>query len=89
MVADNNIIKEEDENSDNNVLDMVRLQYFGEEAARMDVNFSDENAYDIKKLDFTKLLQYFRQFLRLLLSPGRLCDDWRRRPVQGTLHTTT
>eukprot|EP00971_Amphidinium_carterae_P119257 2362291-Amphidinium_carterae.3 len=69
--------------------ELVRLQYFAEEAARDDVNFEnyENNDYenDIKS-DFNKLLQYFRQFLRLLLSVGRLCDDWRRRPIQGTLH---
>eukprot|EP00971_Amphidinium_carterae_P109256 2163513-Amphidinium_carterae.2 len=92
MVANNNIIKEEGENSEDNVFDMVRLQYFGEEAARMDVNFNDENEHDINKLDLKSLHQTtaVRQTgsttsSSLLLSLGRLCDDWRRRPVQGTL----
>eukprot|EP00971_Amphidinium_carterae_P029242 575478-Amphidinium_carterae.2 len=62
------------------------VQHFGEEAAKDDVNMESENDInDFKKLDFTKLLNYLRQFLRPLLSLGRLCDDWRRRPVQGTL----
>eukprot|EP00971_Amphidinium_carterae_P089482 1771210-Amphidinium_carterae.2 len=64
---------------------LVRLQYFAEEAARDDVNFENFENNDIKS-DFNKVLQYFRQFLRLQLSVGRLCDDWRRRPIQGTLH---
>eukprot|EP00971_Amphidinium_carterae_P090888 1798874-Amphidinium_carterae.1 len=54
------------ENADD-VTEIIRLQYFGEEAAKYDVNNDNEyeydnlnNEYDIKN-DFTKLLQYFRQ----------------------------
>eukprot|EP00971_Amphidinium_carterae_P167187 3312695-Amphidinium_carterae.1 len=68
--------------------ELTGLQHFVEEAARRDdiinEHYDYENNDDIKN-DF-KLLQYLRQFLRLLLSVGRLCDDWRRRPIQGTLH---
>eukprot|EP00971_Amphidinium_carterae_P286728 5692705-Amphidinium_carterae.1 len=73
-VTDNDNIKEE-QNSDDDmfgVQGMVQQQYFGEEAARMDDNFNDEN---IKKLDFTKLLHYMRQFLPLLRSLGRLSSS--------------
>eukprot|EP00971_Amphidinium_carterae_P348236 6490395-Amphidinium_carterae.4 len=64
--------------------DLTGQQYFVEEAARDDIN-NEHYDRDVKN-DFNKLLQCIRQFLRLLLSGGRLCDDWRRRPVQGTLH---
>eukprot|EP00971_Amphidinium_carterae_P128742 2549995-Amphidinium_carterae.1 len=62
-------------------------EYFAEEEATED---DDINNYHNEKNDaimgFTKLLQYSRQLLRLLLSIGRLCDDWRRRPIRGMLH---
>eukprot|EP00971_Amphidinium_carterae_P191526 3800500-Amphidinium_carterae.2 len=85
-VEEDYIIKAED---GEDRTEMVRLQYSGEEAARYDdvnhENYQNNNEHDIKN-DFTKLLQYFRQLPRLLLSVGRLCDDWRRRPIPGTLH---
>eukprot|EP00971_Amphidinium_carterae_P287839 5714098-Amphidinium_carterae.1 len=62
--------------------DLTGQQYFVEEAVRDDIN-NEHYDHDVK--DFNKL-QYLRQFLRQLLSVGRLCDDWRRRPIQGTLH---
>eukprot|EP00971_Amphidinium_carterae_P315209 6265163-Amphidinium_carterae.1 len=63
--------------------DLTGQQYFVEEAAR-DIFNNEHYDHDVK--DFNKLLQYIGKFLRLLLSVGRLCDDWRRRPIQGTLH---
>eukprot|EP00971_Amphidinium_carterae_P322490 6409314-Amphidinium_carterae.1 len=71
--------------------DLIGQQYFVEEAAREDdINYNNENndqqTANIDVNSFNKLLQYSRQLLRLLLSIGRLCDDWRRRPIQGTLH---
>eukprot|EP00971_Amphidinium_carterae_P236424 4692025-Amphidinium_carterae.1 len=71
--------------------DLTGQEYFAEEAAREDdINYYNEietDNQDIKDvIGFNKLLQYSRQLLRLLLSIGRLCNDWRRRPIQGTLH---
>eukprot|EP00971_Amphidinium_carterae_P019251 378720-Amphidinium_carterae.1 len=56
-------------------------EYFAEEAAKDDI----ENNEKYNVMGFDKLCHYFRQLLRLLLSIGRLCDDWRRRPIRGTL----
>eukprot|EP00971_Amphidinium_carterae_P350764 6491729-Amphidinium_carterae.3 len=65
---------------------ITRQQYFAEEAAREDdINYDDQQTANIDVNSFNKRLQYSRQLLRLLLSIGRLCDDWRRRPIQGTL----
>eukprot|EP00971_Amphidinium_carterae_P334598 6469968-Amphidinium_carterae.1 len=65
--------------------ELTGLQHVVEEAARRDDIINNEH-YDYDnddiKNDFNKLLQYLRQLLRLLLSVGRLCDDWRRRPIQ-------
>eukprot|EP00971_Amphidinium_carterae_P254121 5044909-Amphidinium_carterae.1 len=80
-IPDNNVIKVEE------IDQLTGLQHFVEEAARRDdiiIEHYDKN--DDIKSDFNKLLQYLKQFLRLLLSVGRLSDDWRRRPIQGTLH---
>eukprot|EP00971_Amphidinium_carterae_P124051 2457214-Amphidinium_carterae.1 len=71
----------------NDLTGVTGQEYFAEEAAKED---DDINNYHNEKNDaimgFNKLLQYNRQLLRLLLSIGRLCDDWRRRPIRGTLH---
>eukprot|EP00971_Amphidinium_carterae_P108284 2144258-Amphidinium_carterae.1 len=53
-----------------------RFYTHGEDAAR----------YYVNKINFTKLFEYVRQVLRPPLSILRLCDDWRRRPIQATLH---
>eukprot|EP00971_Amphidinium_carterae_P122696 2429003-Amphidinium_carterae.1 len=71
--------------------ELTGQEYFAEEVAREDdINYYNEieiENKDVKDvIGFNKLLQYGRQLLRLLLSIGRLCDDWRRRPIQGTLH---
>eukprot|EP00971_Amphidinium_carterae_P154607 3065870-Amphidinium_carterae.1 len=83
-VNEDYIVKVEEPNHDDEEYRRSRIQYFpGEAANNGDVNY--ESQKDIKT-DFSKLLDYFRQFLRLLLSIGRLCDDWRRRPIQGILY---
>eukprot|EP00971_Amphidinium_carterae_P275164 5459605-Amphidinium_carterae.1 len=69
------------------VNDLTGKEFFAEEAARYDDidNYKTEDEKDCMKNDvigFNKLLQYSRQLLRLLLSIGRPCDDWRRRPIQ-------
>eukprot|EP00971_Amphidinium_carterae_P129065 2556685-Amphidinium_carterae.1 len=65
--------------------ELTGQEYFAEEAAREDDinNYNNKNEREYKNDDvigFNKPLQYSRQLLRLLLSIGRFCDDWRRRP---------
>eukprot|EP00971_Amphidinium_carterae_P217765 4322922-Amphidinium_carterae.1 len=82
-VPDNDKIKVEETD------ELTGLQHFVEEAGRRDDTIDEHYDYDNNddiKNDFDQLLQYLRPFLRLLLSVGRLCDDWRRRPIHGTLH---
>eukprot|EP00971_Amphidinium_carterae_P232550 4614901-Amphidinium_carterae.1 len=61
-------------------------EYFAKEAANNnnDIDEADEKYNNV--MGFDKLLHCIRHLLRLLLSLGRLCDDWRRRPIRGTLH---
>eukprot|EP00971_Amphidinium_carterae_P343440 6483190-Amphidinium_carterae.1 len=50
---------------------------------------NNNNNENHDKVTLTRLSQYFRQVLRLLLSFLRLGDDLRRKPIQGaTLHST-
>eukprot|EP00971_Amphidinium_carterae_P120736 2392119-Amphidinium_carterae.1 len=59
-------------------------EYFAEEAAKEDdIENIEDKSFNV--MGFNKLLQYSRKLLRLRLSLGRLCDDWRRRPIRGTL----
>eukprot|EP00971_Amphidinium_carterae_P251686 4996545-Amphidinium_carterae.1 len=48
----------------------------------------DATVYDIQSTptDLTRLLMFLRQLLMFFLSLLRLCDEWRRRPVQATPH---
>eukprot|EP00971_Amphidinium_carterae_P154075 3055552-Amphidinium_carterae.1 len=61
-------------------------EYFAEEAAKEDdIDDNNRGFYTYKSFNvmgFNKLLHHIRQLLRLLLSIGRLCDDWRRRPIR-------
>eukprot|EP00971_Amphidinium_carterae_P059430 1175217-Amphidinium_carterae.1 len=80
-------IEENEDTKVEEIDDLTGQQYFDnfvEEAARDDIN-NEHYDHDVMN-DFNKQLQYLRQFLRPLLSVGRLCDNWRRRPIQGTMH---